>query len=376
MTPEARVGILGAAQTVYARDPHPSVTTETLLAEAVDAAIRDAGLERHQVDGLGVASFTLTPDRVVDLGWKLGLHLRWMMGEPLSVTMLQHARRAIQAGDATYIVVVAGDRMDSSRFREMTSRYNRATEEILVPTGAVGPNPQFSFVSAEYRRRHGDAATDAFAQVVMHQRERAAGHPNGLFTQPLTLEAYRDAPLVTTQLRLFDCVPLVAGASAVVLGPAVDGGIEILGYSSRFNVDDQEGDGLSLGLDSVADDLWQQSGLGAPDVDVLSLYDDYPVIVLQQLHELGYLDDDIADFAATGYGDRMPVVNSSGGLLCCGQAGAGGTMHGLIESVDQLRGRSGAGQVAGARTALVTNYGMVLYNYGACIAAVLIGRTS
>ena len=179
---------------------------------------------------------------------------------------------------------------------------------------------------------------------------------------------------MTSELRLFDCVPLVAGASAVVLGPARDGDVEILGYSSRFNVDDQEGDGLTLGLDSVAESLWEETGLGAPDIDVLSLYDDYPVIVLQQLHELGYLDADIAGFAASGYPDTMPVVNTSGGLLCCGQAGAGGTMHGLIDAVDQVRGRSGAGQVPGARTALVTNYGMVLYNYGACMAAVVIGR--
>ncbi|CAN5195671.1 thiolase family protein [soil metagenome] len=374
MADEARVGILGAAQTAYSRVPGDAVTTEGLLAEAVESALRDAGIQRSEVDGLGVASFTLAPDRVIDLGWKLGLHLRWMMGEPLAVTMLQHARRAIQAGDATYVVIVAGDRMDSSRFREMTSQYNRATQDLLVPTGAVGPNPQFSFVSAEYARRHGDNAADAFGQVVAHQRARAAGHPNGLFTEPLTLEQYRAAPLVTSELRLFDCVPLVAGASAVVLGPAREGGVDILGYSARFNVDDQEGDGLSLGLDSVADSIWAETAVTAADIDVLALYDDYPVIVLQQLHELGYLGDDIAGFAESGYSATMPVVNPSGGLLCCGQAGAGGTLHGLVDAVDQVRGRAGSGQVPGARTALVTNYGMVLYNYGACMAAVLIGR--
>lgn len=371
-----RVGILGSAQTAYERRPADEVTTEALLAEAVESALADAGLRRSEVDGLGLASFTLSPDRVIDLAWKLGLRLRWMIEDPMGLTMVQHARRAVEAGDASNVVIVGGDRMDSSRFSEMVSRYNATTRDVVVPTGAVGPNVPFSFLSAEYRRRHG-VGREAFGQVVMHQRRRAATHRNGLFTEPLTMEGYLAAPDVTSELKLFDCVPLVAGANAVVVGaagPGRDLRAQVLGYGSVFNGDDQEGTGLSLGLDGIADGIWAESGREPVDVDLVALYDDYPVIVLQQLHELGYLNaDGLAEFVRTGYDRSLPVVNPSGGLLCCGQAGAGGTLHGLVDSIDQLQGRSGAGQVAGARTALVTNYGMVVYRYGACMAGLLIG---
>jgi hypothetical protein len=40
--------------------------------------------------------------------------------------------------------------------------------------------------------------------------------------------------------------------------------------------------------------------------------------------------------------------------------------------VTQLAGEAGARQVAGARLALVTGYGMVLYRHGACANAVVL----
>ncbi len=367
--------VAGVAQTAYLRRPEPDSTTASVLAEAILAAIADAGLEPGDVDGLGVSSFTLSPDRPIDLAWKLGLRLRWLMEEPLGLTIVQHARRAIEAGDARNIVIVGGDRMDSGRFRDMASRYNAVTERRLTPTGAVGPNAQFSLITAEHRRRNA-LGPEAYGRVVMHQRARAALHRNGLYTDPLTVEEYLAAPMVTSELRLFDCVPLVTGAGAVVLRRASDvtgSVVRILGYDAILNNDNQEGDGLNLGLAPIADSLGRQSGTDPVDVDLVSVYDDYPVIVLQQLQELGVLGEaDLRALGHHGFAATMPVVNPSGGLRYCGQAGAGGELHGFVDAIEQLTGRSGAGQIAGARRALVTNYGMVLYRYGACAVAMLL----
>lgn len=90
----------------------------------------------------------------------------------------------------------------------------------------------------------------------------------------------------------------------------------------------------------------------------MSVYDDYPAMVLIQLADLGLVPDgDLRRFVRERVGERRLPVNTSGGQLSAGQAGAAGGLHGLVEAVRQLRGEVGGRQVARARTALVTGYG-------------------
>jgi thiolase-like protein len=77
VTVEAR--IVSTGETPYARRPEASVTTTRLLAAAAREALADAALTRGDVDGVGVASFSLAPDRAVDVAFRLGLALRWLM---------------------------------------------------------------------------------------------------------------------------------------------------------------------------------------------------------------------------------------------------------------------------------------------------------
>jgi acetyl-CoA acetyltransferase len=72
---------------------------------------------------------------------------------------------------------------------------------------------------------------------------------------------------------------------------------------------------------------------------------------------------------------RTIAVNTSGGQLSAGQAGAAGGLHGVVEAVHQLRGEAGERQVTGARKALVAGYGMVCYRYGACAGAAVLEAT-
>ena len=119
--------------------------------------------------------------------------------------------------------------------------------------------------------------------------------------------------------------------------------------------------------------MWEEAGLRPEDVDVASVYDDYPVMVLVQLWDLGFAaDGDLERFAREQLEGRRLAVNTSGGQLSAGQAGAAGGMHGLVEAVRQLRGEAGERQVEGAHTAVVTGYGMIAYRYGACSNAVVL----
>ena len=133
-------------------------TTRALLADAGRRALLDAGLRPSDVDGLGVASFTLAPDHAIDLAFRLGLRVRWLMdaatGGASAVDMLQHARRAVEAGDARCVLLLAGDRLDADDFVRLVDEYNTATRDHLAPIPTGGPNALFALLT----QPHGDTA--------------------------------------------------------------------------------------------------------------------------------------------------------------------------------------------------------------------------
>jgi acetyl-CoA acetyltransferase len=374
--------ISGAAETRYTRHPEPGVTTETLLAEAVAEVLADAGLVPTDVDGLAVSSFSLGPDHAIDLAWRLGLSLSWIMqdtnGGASAVNMLGHACRAVQAGDARAIVLVAGDAQDPAGIAARQASFNRATAEHLAPLGYGGPNSLFAMLTQRQMHAYGLEATD-YACVAISQRAWAARNPGAVYRTPLTLEEYLHAPFVADPLRRFDCVPGVAGANALLVTvPELAkstrrGSVGIRALRASFNHDQQDGDGLQTGLAGIASGLCDEAGAAPGDFDVACVYDDYPAMVLAQLTDLGFAPDgDLRRLARITIGERKLPVNTSGGMLSAGQAGAAGGMHGLVEAVRQLRGAAGARQVPGARLALATGYGMIVYRYGAAAAAVVL----
>ncbi|MGH9028739.1 MAG: thiolase family protein [Acidimicrobiales bacterium] len=372
---QPQVRIVGAAESPYTRHPPEDATTESFLADAFVRVLADAGLDRSSVDGLGVASFMLPPDRAIDLAWKLGVRFRWLMddgnGGISGIQLLQHAMRAIEAGDATNIILLSGDHFDAGGFRQMVDRYNRVTEKYLagIPTG--GPNPLFAMITQHQMEARGLARED-YGRLVVAQRRWASMNPGAVYRKPLTLEEYLAAPAVAEPLHRLDCVPVVSGADALVVSGS-GRGVKVRALRASYNFDGQRGDGLRTGLSEVADDLWRESGVGPGDVDLISVYDDYPAMAIDQLEDLGFIPDgDISGFVGRRLEHEHLPVNTSGGQLSAGQAGAAGGMIGLVEAVVQLMGHAGDRQVEDARLAVVSGYGMVLYRYGGCANAVVL----
>jgi acetyl-CoA acetyltransferase len=372
--------IVGAAETPYLRHPSRDMTTPRLLAAAARAALTSAGLEPRDVDGLGVASFSLAPDHGIDLAVRLGLRLRWLMdgatGGAAALDMLQHARRAVEAGDARVVLLVAGDRLDGPDFARLVDSFNTATRDHLaqIPTG--GPNLQFALLTQRHMQAHG-LDREAYGTVAVAQRAWAAANPNAAYRDPLTLAEYLAAPIVAEPLTIYDCVPVVAGADAVVVAAARGSRdpVRIRALTVLHNADNQEGDGLATGLRVVRDELWKSAAAGPEDMDVVSVYDDYTAMALIQLEDLGFAPGgDVRRLVEERIGTRTLAVNTSGGQLSAGQAGAAGGLHGLVEAITQLRGEGGERQVEAARLGLVSGYGMVAYRYGACANAAVLER--
>jgi acetyl-CoA acetyltransferase len=370
--------IAAAAESPYSRHPDPATTTtESLLADAFLRVLAAAGIRREEVDGLGVASFTLAPDHGIDLAWRLGLRPRWLLDDPnggsAAITMLQQARRAIEAGDASTIVLLAGDRLLREEFAALVDNYNRATREHLAPIPVDGPNSAFALLTQRHMGATGLTRED-YGLIPIAQRGWAAGNPIAVYRDELALEDYLAAPIVAEPLCRYDCVPVVSGADAIVVTSRerAPDGVRVRALKAMHNPDGQEGDGLRTGIAAVASDLWDEAGVGPAEVDLASAYDDYPAMVIVQLADLGLIAaGEEVRFLHERVAGGWPL-NTSGGQLSCGQAGAAGGMHGLVEAVVQLRGEAGPRQVEDARTAVVTGYGMVVYRYGGCAGAAVL----
>jgi acetyl-CoA acetyltransferase len=284
-------------------------------------------------------------------------------GGASALNMLQHALRAVEAGDARTIVLLAGDHFGADDFRQLVDHYNRATEDHLAPIPTGGPNALFAHLTTRHMELHGLERAD-YGRLVVAQRAWAGQNSGAVYREPLTLEAYLAAPVVATPLHRYDCVPVVSGADAVVVAEG-ERGVAVRALRALHNADMHEGDGLRTGLSEVAADLWGAAGFGPEDVDAAYVYDDYPAMSLVQLDELGLVPDgDVARFVR----ELTLSVNTSGGQLSAGQAGAAGGMHGLVEAVTQLLD----GERIRARRVVVSGYGMVLYRYGACANAAVL----
>jgi acetyl-CoA acetyltransferase len=353
---------------------------------ALGGLVKRAGIAKEQLDGLCVSSFTLFPDSAVGLTQHLGLSPRWLdhvpMGGACGMVMLRRAARAVQAGDAEIVACVAADANHVDSFRANLSNFSRFARDAVYPLGAGGPNGSFALLTSYYMRQYGIEARD-FGKFCVDQRANALKFPHALFKKPLTLEEYLNARPIADPLRLFDCVMPCAGAEGfLVLREERARALNlrfarILGTIERHNAFPDDPIQLRGGWALDRDDLYAQAGVGPADMNFVQVYDDYPVINVMQLEDLGFCrKGDGADFVRRNsftVGGTLPL-NTSGGQLSVGQAGAAGGCLGLTEAVRQLTGETLGAKVEDARFGLVSGFGMINYDRGLCTGAAVLGR--
>jgi acetyl-CoA acetyltransferase len=346
------------------------------LARAFSKLLEISSLEKGEVDGLTVSSFTLAPDTAIGLTQHLGVSPRWLDHIPLGgasgVVALRRAARAVQAGDAEVVACIAGDANHVDSFRLTLANFSQFARDAVYPYGAGGPNASFAFLTAYYMRLHG-ARPEDFGKLCVAQRANALQYPQALFKKPLSLEEYLSARLIAEPLRLFDCVMPCAGAEAfLVLSEERAKALKLpharlLGTIERHNAFSSDPVQMRAGWALERDALYAQAGYGPEDMDFVQTYDDYPVISLMQLEDLGFCAKGegaafVRSHSFTWDGD-FPL-NTCGGQLSAGQAGAAGGFLGLVEALRQLTGQAGARQVSDATRGLVSGFGMINYDRG------------
>ncbi|MDQ5847661.1 MAG: thiolase family protein [Pseudomonadota bacterium] len=355
------------------------------LARALGLLLKESGLKKEAIDGLTVSSFTLAPDTAVGLTQHLGLSPRWLDHIPLGgasgVAALRRAARAVQSGDAEVVACLAGDTNHVDSFRLTLANFSKFARDAVYPYGAGGPNASFAFLTAYYMRSYG-ATREDFGKLCVAQRANALKYPHALFKKPLSLEEYLAARAIAEPLHLFDCVMPCAGAEAFLVLSEERAkalglrSVRLLGTIERHNAFPADAVQMRAGWALDRGELYRQAGVGPGEMDFVQTYDDYPVISLMQIEDLGFCGKGegpafVRSHSFTHDGD-FPL-NTCGGQLSVGQAGAAGGFLGMVEGIRQLTAQAGARQVKNAKLGLVSGFGMINFDRGIASGAAILG---
>lgn len=385
-----RKGYEGVAVAVPVTVPYQRYSTRGahyFIGSAMHALVQESGISKDQIDGLCITSFSLEPDTAVGVTQHMGMSPRWLdhipTGGASGVMSLRRAARAVQAGDANIVACIGADTNHVESFRLMLGSFSNFTRDATYPYGAAGPNAVFAMITEHYMRKYG-ARREDFGRIAVAQRTNALHNPSALFKTPLTLEQYMQGRMITDPLHLFDCVMPCAGAEAYLVMSderAKDFGLPYAvmhGAIERHNAYADDPVMICGGWRMDRDELFAQAGVSHKDIDFLEAYDDYPIIVMMHIEDLGFCEKGegpaFVQSHSLTYDGTFPV-NTCGGQLSAGQAGAAGGFMGMVEAIRQLTGQAGDRAVPDARLGLVGGFGMVTYGFCLCTGAVILGKS-
>jgi acetyl-CoA acetyltransferase len=354
------------------------------IGRALSALVKASGLRPADIDGLSVASFTVAPDSAIGLTQHFGLSPRWLDTVPLGgaagIVALRRAARAVQAGDAEFVACVGADTNFIDSFRRSLSNFSRFAQDAVYPYGSGGPNASFALITKNYMNKFG-ATREDFGRICIAQRENSLSVPHALMKKKLTMDDYLSARAIADPIHLFDCVMPCAGAEAFLVcredaARSLNlAGVRILSTIERHNAFSDDPIQFRGGWARDVDDLWVMASVRPEDIDFVETYDDYPVISMMQLEDLGFCAKGGGPEFVRGHvltNDGSFPHNTSGGQLSVGQAGCAGGFLGLVEAIRQLSRAVLGTQVPDAKLGLVSGFGMINYDRGLSSGAAIL----
>ncbi len=382
-----RVHVIGVGMVPFQK-PGASEDYPEMGQKAIVAALKDAGIDFTEVQQAYagyVYGDSTCGQRVVYSVGQTGIPV-FNVNNNCSTgsTALMLARQAIAGGIAECVLAVGFEKMEKGALgAKWDDRANPlehhagVMQDVQGFTAAPPAAQMFGGAGREYRWKHG-TKRETFAKISEKARKHAARNPYALFKEELDVEAILASPEVFDPLTRYQCCPPTCGAAAAILCSdefakkhGITNAVWIAGQAMTTDTPSSFGKSMiqMVGFDmtkEAARQVYEQSGLGPKDVDVVELHDCFTANELLTYEGLGLCPEGAAEKfiwdADNTYGGQV-VTNPSGGLLSKGHPlGATGLAQ-CAELVWHLRGQGEARQVEGAQVALQHNLGLG----GACV---------
>ena len=371
--------------------PGTSGTYQEMGEQAVRLALEDSGATYDQVQqvyaGYVYGDSTCGQAAVYRLG---------MSGIPVinvnnncstGSTALFLARQAIEGGVAECVLALGFEQMNPGALGAVFEDRPNPLDKFIESANEIEGKSKvpvalrlFGGAGLEHQKKYG-TRDETFARVSQKARLHAKHNPRAIFRDEVSIEEVLSSPPMHGVLTRLQCCPPTCGAAAALLTSekfakkhGLRSDVKITGQSMTTDFPSSfEGKTMMqiVGSDmsqAAANDLYERTGIGPDDVDVVELHDCFTsneIITYEalQLTEQGGSEQFVSDGDNT-YGGKV-VVNPSGGLLSKGHPLGATGLGQCAELVWQLRGEAGPRQVEGARVGLQHNLGLG----GACVVS-------
>ncbi len=396
---------------------HLECSVKDLTRQAVEAALRDAGCERGQLQAAYFANATqghMEGQHMVR--GQLALRAMGVQGIPVvnvenacasASTALHLAVQHVQSGAADIVLAVGAEKMCSTDKARMFAAFDGAwdvhdTEAgkarllamgqgIDLPAGSQSPRPYSVFMDiyaamGRLHMRQFGTTQQQFAAVAAKNHGHSVHNPLAQFREAFSVAQVLAAPPISYPLTLPMCSPVSDGAAAAIVCNAAGlarlqgraaRAVRVLGCVLQTGSDREATDLDNHLVKKAAARLYEQAGVAPQDVSVAEVHDATAIGEILQSELLGLVPPGEGGPAAergdTAIGGRIPI-NPSGGLESKGHPIGATGLGQVFELVTQLRGEAGARQVADARIALAENGGGLVGVEEAVACLTLLGR--
>jgi acetyl-CoA acetyltransferase len=369
---------------------------KALGAEAIRAALADAGIDQRQLEAafVGNAMAGLITGQECIRGQVIlralgcgGLPVYNMENACASASTAFHTAWMAVAGGMYDVVLALGveklyDEDKKKSFTALGSAVDlEAAEEFRRQMSAGLPADTadgagetrsvfmdyYASEAREHMAKYGTRRED-YALVAAKNHTNGSLNPKAQFQRARTLDEVLAAPMIADPLTRLMCSPIGDGAAAAILCSAAFARHLADARPVTVRASVLASGSPRIGGDSgtvarAAQRAYEMAGVGPEAIDVAEVHDASAPAEIFLYEDLGFCKSGdggrlIRD-GVTSLTGRLPV-NTSGGLLAKGHpVGATGIAQ-IVEVVEQLRSRAGARQVSDAKIALTQNAGGVL----------------
>jgi acetyl-CoA acetyltransferase len=369
--PDPDVAIIGVGLHPFGR--YPGKSALEMGEDAVYEALVDAGITWADVHSLYAGSMEVkNPEAIVALLGLTGIPGRAVFtGCATGATSLAMAANSVRLGEADISIAIGLDKHGRGAFSDHPSV--SGLPDWYGQLGLFLTTHFFGMKIQRYMHDHGITAP-TLAKVAERAFRNGAKNSKAWRRKAMSEDEILHSPVLNHPLTQYMYCGPNEGAAAAILCRAEDaprytdtpvylrastlrsrreGAFELL--SPSFPLTQAPSPTVDASLEA-----YEAAGIGPEDVDVIQLQDTDAGSEIIHLAENGFCADGeqeklIAE-GVTEIGGRLPV-NTDGGLLANGEPVGASGLRQIYELTNQLRGRCGDRQVAGAKVAYAQLYG-------------------